>query len=195
MLWRDSHTSFWLCLFLGCLIYMLLNHMFVANARLLFLSMPAWNCFVFLLILGEWWSYFVHLHPNTKNLNSAQIMGSFSIFLRTLLCPNHNIILSFWLVGSFDCLLHFVLGKWDQFVPCALLLWLGFSCIIMDSLVYIMFLSIASILCMQSFFVDTYHDYDWTLKNFYTWESSYLSLISFIHYWPLCLFHLILMVA
>ena len=71
---------FWLCLFLGCLIYMLLNHMFVTNARLLFLSMRACNCFVFLLILGEWWSYFVHLYPNTKILNSAQIMGSFSIF-------------------------------------------------------------------------------------------------------------------
>ena len=199
MLWRDSHKSFWLCLFLGCLIYMLLNHMFVANARLLFLSMTAWNCFVFLLILGKWWSYFVHLHPNTKILNSAQIMVSFSIFLRTLLCPNHNILLSFWLIGSFDCLLHFVLCKWDQFFPCALtcalLLWVGFSCIIIDSLVYIMFLSIASILCMQSFFVDTYHDYDWTLKKISTWESSYLSLISFIPCRPLCSFPLILMVA
>ena len=68
MLWRDSHTSFWLCLFLGCLMYMLLNHMFVANARLLLLSMFACNCCVFLLILGEWWSYFVHLYPNTKIL-------------------------------------------------------------------------------------------------------------------------------
>ena len=53
MLWCVSHTSFWLCLFLGCLIYMLLNHMFVANARLLFLSMLACNCFAFLLILGS----------------------------------------------------------------------------------------------------------------------------------------------
>ena len=107
-------------LFLGCLIYMLLNHMFVANARLLLLSMFACNCCVFLLILGEWWSYFVHLYPNKKNLNCAQIMGSFSIFLRTLLFPNRSIHLSFWLIGSFDCLLHFVLCKWDQFVPCAL---------------------------------------------------------------------------
>ena len=156
---------------------MLLNHMFVANARLLFLSMPAWNCFVFLLILGEWWSYFVHVHPNTKILNSAQIMGSFSIFLRTLLYPNRNILLSFWLVGSFDCLLHFVLRKWDKFVPCALLLWLGSSCIIVDSLVDIMFLSIATFLFVYtSFFVDTYHDYYRPLRNFYTWKSSYLRI-------------------
>ena len=35
------------------------------------------------------------------------------------------------------------------FVPCALLLWLGSSCIIVDSLVDIMFLSITTFLCMR----------------------------------------------
>jgi hypothetical protein len=39
-----------------------------------------------LLILGEWWSNFrAPLYSHTKILNSAQILGSFSIFFRTLL--------------------------------------------------------------------------------------------------------------
>ena len=130
---------------------------------------------------------FCALVSKLKKINCAQIMGSFSIFLRTLLYPNRNILLFFWLIGSFDCLLHFVLCKWDQFVPCALLLWLGFSCIITDSLVYIMFLSIASILCMQSFFVDTYHDYDWPLRNF-LYMRKFISFLDIIYSLPATLF-------
>ena len=49
---------------------------------------------VFLLILGEQRSYFVHLYQIQKSLISAQIMGSFSSFDKTLLCLYHNIFYS-----------------------------------------------------------------------------------------------------
>ena len=102
MLWRDSHTSFWLCLFLGCLMYMLLNHMFVANARLLFLSMFACNCCVFLLILGKWWSYFVHLYPN-KNISIVHKSWGASLF--SLEHSFTQIVIFFYPFGSSDLLI------------------------------------------------------------------------------------------
>ena len=181
MLWRDSHTSFWLCLFLGCLMYMLLNHMFVANARLLFLSMFACNCCVFLLILGKWWSYFVHLYPN-KNISIVHkswgaslfsLEHSFTQIEYSFILLAHRI---FWLLASL-CVMQMRSICAMCFVSCALLLWLGSSCIIVDSLVDIMFLSIATFLFVYtSFFVDTYHDYYRPLRNFYTWKSSYLRI-------------------
>ena len=45
-----------------------------------------------------------------------------------------------------------------------------------------------NIFVYASFFVDAYHADYWPLKIFYTLESSYPSVISFIPCWPLCVF-------
>ena len=172
-------------LLLGCLIYMLLNHMFVANARLLFLSMPAWNCFVFLLILGEWWSYFMHLHPNTKKI----VHKSWGASLFSLEHSFAQIIIFFYPFGSSDHLIAcFTLCYANEInlchELCAMYLAImtrlklynsGFTC------GYHVLINCN--LCMNeytSFFMDTYHDYYWPHRNFYTWKSSYLRI--WLHY-------------
>jgi hypothetical protein len=67
VLCHDSHTPFWLSPFLICLFFMLLNHVLVASAKLLVFSLITCTCCEFLLILGEWWSYFVHFVSIYKN--------------------------------------------------------------------------------------------------------------------------------
>ena len=67
VLCHDSHTPFWLSPFLICLFFMLLNHVLVASAKLFVFSLITCTCCEFLLILGEWWSYFVHFVSIYKN--------------------------------------------------------------------------------------------------------------------------------
>ena len=68
---------------------------------------------VFLLILGEQRSYFVHLYHIQKSLISAQIMGSFSSFDKTLCCFYHNI---FYSCGSKDHMI--VCSIWYLLITC-----------------------------------------------------------------------------
>ena len=76
---------------------------------------------VFLLILGEQRSSFVHLYQIQKSLINAEIMESFSSFDKTFLCPYHNmsyscgskdhvIVYSFWylLIACFSLFYVFV---------------------------------------------------------------------------------------
>jgi hypothetical protein len=98
---HDSHTPFWLSPFLICLFFMLLNHVLVASAKL----------FVFLwslaLVVSFYWFWgsddpiLCTLYPYTKILYNAQIMGSFSSFLRILIWSYHKIFRLLVSIGIF----------------------------------------------------------------------------------------------
>src|SRR5664279_427721 len=107
-----SHVYVWLSLVL----YHILQSVSSLVAQLhSYLKCYASFCFMLFLHLfcalkdfgGVRIPFLCTLYSNAIILNSAQILGSPSIFFRTIICSNHNIFCSIGLTDLFDCLLLF----------------------------------------------------------------------------------------
>ena len=99
-----THTHrFWLSLFLSFLFYMLLNHLFVASARLCFLLVHLHLLWVSIDFRGVMILFLCTWCPNANILRSAQIMGSFTSVFRTLSLA--LVVRFYWSWGSDDPIL------------------------------------------------------------------------------------------
>ena len=100
-----THTSFWLSLLLSCLFYMLLNHLFVASARLCFQHVHLHLSWVSIDFEGVMILFLCTWYPNANILRSAQITGSFTSVFRTLRCSLALVVMFYWSWGSYDPIL------------------------------------------------------------------------------------------